>query len=193
MKEMTNDQIKTVNYAIIGRSPIGHLVILLHLIWTFIHRVLLTPFLLSTVQHVNISAKMEYACIAVLELAKYWGHEEPLHIRDIAEAHGIPPRFLVQILLQLKGAGLVNSTRGATGGYYLSRTPDSISLLEVMSVIDGPAFRLESNIQLETPTTRVLLDAWNTVATTERNSLASITFADLQERLRNQAEEMYYI
>ena len=44
----------------------------------------------------------------------------PVHIRDISEVYGIPERYLVQILLQLKGAGLVASTRGATGGYRLA-------------------------------------------------------------------------
>ena len=62
-----------------------------------------------------VSAKTEYACIAVLELAARHGQPEPVRIRQIAEAHGIPSRFLVQILLQLKSAGLVQSTRGAAG------------------------------------------------------------------------------
>src|SRR4029453_18506042 len=55
----------------------------------------------------TISAKVEYACVAVLELAARYESDEPVRIRDIADAHGIPSRFLVQILLQLKGAGLV--------------------------------------------------------------------------------------
>ena len=61
----------------------------------------------------NISAKTEYACIAVLELALNYGSGDPVTIRAIAETHGIPSRFLVQILLQLKGTGIVGSTRGA--------------------------------------------------------------------------------
>ena len=61
----------------------------------------------------NISAKIEYACIAVLELAVNYNSGKPVRIRAIAQTHGIPSRFLVQILLQLKGANLVSSTRGA--------------------------------------------------------------------------------
>ncbi len=60
----------------------------------------------------RISAKTEYACVAVLELAAQYGTGQPVRIRKIAERHDVPPRFLVQILLQLKGAGLVASTRG---------------------------------------------------------------------------------
>ena len=65
----------------------------------------------------RISAKTEYACIAVMELGNCYGDGDPVRVRDIAERHGIPSRFLVQILLQLKAAGFVASTRGASGGY----------------------------------------------------------------------------
>ena len=55
---------------------------------------------------------------------------------DIADKQGIPQRFLVQILLQLKGGGLVASTRGAAGGYQLARSPAEISLADVLNVVD---------------------------------------------------------
>lgn len=82
------------------------------------------------------SAKTEYACIAMIELAAQYGDAQPVRLRSIAEAHGIPERFLVQILLQLKGAGLVLSTRGAAGGYILAKSPDQISMYDIVSVID---------------------------------------------------------
>lgn len=141
----------------------------------------------------NLSAKTEYACIAVLELAASFGSGEPVRIGKIAEAHDIPPRFLVQILLQLKGAGLVSSTRGAAGGYELIRDPSEITLGEVMGVIDGPAGSVTSNTGRTTPTSRVLLAAWNEVADAERKMLAAITFGELAERVQGTAERMYYI
>src|SRR5258708_1237978 len=82
------------------------------------------------------SAKAEYACIAMLELATQYGDPQPLRLKSIADAHEIPQRFLVQILLHLKGAGLVVSTRGASGGYVLARPPEQISLADVIRVID---------------------------------------------------------
>ena len=85
----------------------------------------------------KISAKTEYACIAMLELAAQYGTGEPVRIRKIAERHDVPPRFLVQILLQLKGAGLVASVRGAAGGYHLLKPPQEVSLGQVMEVIEG--------------------------------------------------------
>ena len=76
----------------------------------------------------NIPAKTEYACVAMLELAANYGSDEPVPIRTIAARHGIPDRFLVQILLELKAAGLVTSTRGAAGGYRLTCPPADVSL-----------------------------------------------------------------
>src|SRR5437763_12235144 len=84
----------------------------------------------------RVSAKAEYACIAVLELAANYGRGQPVRVKAIADAHGIPPRFLVQILLQLKGAGLVASVRGASGGYQLARPPSDIPLVEIVKAID---------------------------------------------------------
>src|SRR5215510_10070674 len=85
----------------------------------------------------RVSAKAEYACIAMLELAANVNERQPVRVKAIAEAHGIPQRFLVQILLQLKTAGLVVSVRGASGGYQLARPPDTISLAQVINAIDA--------------------------------------------------------
>ena len=82
------------------------------------------------------SAKAEYACLAMLELAARRGEPGPVRLVDIADKHGISRRFLVQILLQLKGAGLVATTRGASGGYQLAREPARISLADILSVVD---------------------------------------------------------
>src|SRR5947209_9077100 len=84
----------------------------------------------------RISAKAEYACVAMLELAACYGDPQPLRVKAIADAHGISQRFLVQIMLQLKTAGLVASVRGASGGYQLSRPPDNISLWSIIQAIE---------------------------------------------------------
>jgi Rrf2 family protein len=141
----------------------------------------------------NISAKVEYACIAVLELAASYGSGQPERVGRIAETHGIPARFLVQILLQLKGAGLVNSTRGAAGGYQLVKDPAEITLGEVMSLIEGQPWALTRAAGIATPTTRVLFETWQDVADVQREMLSGITFADLAERARGLSQNMYYI
>lgn len=142
----------------------------------------------------RVSAKTEYACLAVLELAARYGRGEPVRIRTIADEHGIPSRFLVQILLQLKGAGLVTSTRGAAGGYQLNRSPDEITLGEVMSVIEGPETdRTSTNLASHSPTAKVLTDAWHEIAQVQQEMLQSLTFGELVQRVKRQTENMYYI
>jgi Rrf2 family cysteine metabolism transcriptional repressor len=84
------------------------------------------------------SAKAEYACVAMLELAARYSDTRPIRLADVADKHGISDRFLVQILLDLKRAGLVDSTRGASGGYALSRDPSEISLYDILRVVDPP-------------------------------------------------------
>ncbi len=86
----------------------------------------------------KISAKAEYACLALLALARHGPEAPPLRIREISETYDIPERYLVQILLRLKSAGLVMSTRGAAGGYHLARAASSISVGQILAAIDGP-------------------------------------------------------
>lgn len=144
-------------------------------------------------QPVIVSAKTEYACIAILELATRHDSGEPVRIREIADSHGIPSRFLVQILLQLKSAGLVNSTRGAAGGYQLAREPGEITLGDVMSVVDSQSGTIRSFAEHPTTTAKVLLKCWQDVARQEREMLSEISFADLVLQLKEQGEGMYYI
>jgi len=142
---------------------------------------------------VNISAKTEYACIAVLELAVRYEQGKPVRIREIAEANGIPSRFLVQILLQLKSAGIVGSTRGAAGGYQLVKPPGEITLAEVMAVSDGQLSDPVSSVERESAASRSLMASWQNVAAVQREMLTVVTFADLVDRAAEQMENMYYI
>ena len=86
---------------------------------------------------VNISQKCQYALRAILELAKKSG-QGPVSVSQIAEAQAIPPRFLEVILNQLRQAGLVQSRRGARGGYLLSDPPSDLSAGRVIRLVDGP-------------------------------------------------------
>ena len=153
------------------------------------------PILIGYETVMRVSAKTEYACIAMLELAAQYGSNEPVRIRRIAERHDVPPRFLVQILLQLKGAGLVASVRGAAGGYHLVKPPQEVSLRQVMEVIEGSP---EENVQTssaspDSPAVKVLMQAWQEVSEVQRKMLESISLADLLQRAKLQEEQMYHI
>ena len=84
----------------------------------------------------RLSRESEYACLALIDLAAHYG-AGPVKIRQTAERQAIPREFLVQILLRLKNAGYVKSTRGAAGGYMLAKEPKDISVAEIVRLIDG--------------------------------------------------------
>lgn len=87
---------------------------------------------------VRVSTRGDYACRALLSLALHADEGGPTSVRDIAERTGLPQPYLEQILLALKGAGLVRSKRGVGGGYVLARPPSEIRLSEIISAVDGP-------------------------------------------------------
>jgi Rrf2 family protein len=87
---------------------------------------------------VKVSTRGDYASRALLSLALHPEHEGPTSVRDIAERTGLPQPYLEQILLALKGAGLVRSKRGVGGGYELARAPAEITLSQIVSAVDGP-------------------------------------------------------
>jgi Rrf2 family protein len=128
----------------------------------------------------RISAKAEYACLAMLALARRGPEDPPLRIKEISDAHGIPERYLVQILLQLKGAGLVASTRGASGGYRLARPAPSISLGEVLTAIDGPEPPARGALR---PAARVLASVWEHARAAERAVLDKTSIGQLAAEL----------
>ena len=84
----------------------------------------------------RISAKVDYAVRAALELAASGG--EPIKGEAIADAQGIPLKFLENILGELKHTGIVASRRGAQGGYWLAKDADDVSLADIVRAVEGP-------------------------------------------------------
>jgi Rrf2 family protein len=132
----------------------------------------------------RISAKAEYACVAMLELAASYGEPAPVRIRAIAEAHAISARFLVQILLLLKKHKLVASVRGAAGGYQLARPPDQITLAAIINAIDDRTLAPRSALSAvhRTPAIDVLLGVWHEVQQHEHKMLEKLTLSELLRR-----------
>ena len=143
----------------------------------------------------RVSAKAEYACVAMLELAASHRAPQPLRIKSIADAQGIPQRFLVQILLQLKTAGLVASVRGAAGGYQLARPPEKISLADVIMAIDDRGLTVRSALgeAHRSPAVEVLLTTWREVQEQEQRLLESLTLAELLRRAQQTSSASYQI
>lgn len=141
------------------------------------------------------SAKAEYACVAMLELAARYSDPRPVRLADVADKHGISDRFLVQILLDLKRAGLVDSVRGAAGGYTLARRPEEITLYDILKVVDPPEqlprkpSRKNKVVLQQTAYVRNVRAVWDRVVEVQQTVLKNTTLADLL----TQSEGLQYV
>lgn len=130
---------------------------------------------------VQVSAKIDYSVRALLELAALPG-DGVLSRQELAEAQGIPPRYLEAILAQLRQAGLVVSTRGSSGGYRLARPAGEITVAEVSRAVDGPLTLVQGRRPGQIDyggTARHLGDLWVGMRAALRSVLESVTLADL--------------
>jgi Rrf2 family protein len=142
----------------------------------------------------DLSAKVEYALLALLELASHHDKKVPLTMSEIVAKQPIPERYLEQILTQVRRAGLVQSQRGSKGGFLLMREPWQITLLEIVTLVEGERKEKESS---ETPTIEktLVVEIWEQANAAAIEVLRSYTLQDLcQEReTRAQNNPMYYI
>jgi Rrf2 family iron-sulfur cluster assembly transcriptional regulator len=138
---------------------------------------------------VKVSTRGDYASRALLSLALRTDEAPPTSVRDIAERTGLPQPYLEQILLALKGAGLVRSKRGVGGGYVLARLPEQITLGQIVSAVDGPIMagdfgQPHENGACDHEGQCVLLTVWSEVGEHMRHHLDSFTLADMVTRAR---------
>jgi Rrf2 family protein len=129
---------------------------------------------------VRVSAKVDYALRAALELAAAGGG--PTKGEQIAQAQDIPLKFLENILLELRHGGLVQSQRGAEGGYWLARPPEEIKLADVIRAVEGPLANVRGarpeTVRYEGPAAR-LQDVWIAMRANLRAVLEELTLADV--------------
>lgn len=85
----------------------------------------------------RLTARSEYGVLALIDLARRYG-DGPVSAREVAERQRIPGKFLEQLFVSLRQAGLVTAVRGARGGFELSRTPAGITVLDVVEALEGP-------------------------------------------------------
>ena len=137
----------------------------------------------------RVSTRGDYASRALLSLALRADQDHPTSVRDLAERTGLPQPYLEQILLNLKGVGLVRSKRGVGGGYILARSAETITLAEIVAAVDGPivagAFgEPHKDGACDHEGQCVLLDVWADVGEHMRENLASFTLADMVAQAR---------
>ncbi len=149
----------------------------------------------------RVSLKATYGIMAALDLALQNG-TAPVQAKAIAKRQAIPLRFLEQVLHAMKQGGLVESVRGAQGGYTLGKQPAEVSLAEIVEALDGPlspgtprgsaARRLRGQLKPDA----LLADVWERVHQAELSVLGTVTLKDLaerQEQLDQKRTLMYHI
>lgn len=127
----------------------------------------------------RMSAKAEYAVRAMVQLATA---DALVKTEDLAAAQGIPPQFLVDILMVLRTDRLVRSQRGRDGGYELSRPPAEISIADVLRCIDGPLASVRDIALGDLPysgPTAALPDVWRALRASMRAVLEGTSLADV--------------
>ena len=129
-----------------------------------------------------MSTRGDYAARALLSLALH-ATERPTSVKEIAERTHLPQPYLEQILLSVKGAGLVRSKRGVGGGYVLARPPEEITLADIVAAVEGPQILLAEHPD-HCEGHCILQEVWVGVDDESRRILERVTLFELVERTR---------
>ena len=130
----------------------------------------------------RVSAKADYGLRAVLELSMAYGRGT-IQSADIAASQNLPQSYLVQLLNQLRRSGLIRSVRGPRGGHELVRSPDELTVGDVLAVLDGPLdLQGRGEDRPSSGSDELFRDVWSDVESAIQEVISSITFAELSSR-----------
>jgi Rrf2 family cysteine metabolism transcriptional repressor len=138
----------------------------------------------------TISTKGRYATVAMLDLALHYG-EGPVMVKDIAGRYDLSSRYLEQLLISLKVAGMVRSARGMHGGFALARPPSQVRLSEIIQATEGsmaPADCVDTPEAFPRTAHCAVYDVWVEMKAAVNQVLESVTLQDLMERQRRKWE-----
>lgn len=140
----------------------------------------------------ELSSRVEYALLALIELASHPTPAIPLKIGEITAKQPMPERYLEQIFTGLRREGIVQSQRGARGGYTLAREPWQITVLEIISVIEGHQQGREEEATIEKD---LVHEVWQQASQAADSILGRYTLQDLCQRrdIYKQINPMYHI
>jgi len=141
---------------------------------------------------------VDYACIALMQLAIRHGQGQPISVNEIAHSQNIPIRYLDQVMGMLRRAGIINSQRGAKGGYHLAQEPWQIKIIDVVIdriALNGSDYRESQNDKQTTPEKAVILDMRELARKGAADILSKHTLEDLVRRCeeKKSSDIMFYI
>ncbi|MCM8796998.1 MAG: Rrf2 family transcriptional regulator [Candidatus Omnitrophica bacterium] len=137
----------------------------------------------------RISAEIDYACRALLELALNWQTKKLVQVSVIAKEQDIPIKYLEQILFKLKNLNLVQSVRGKQGGYRLAKNPRDIKVGEVMRKLEGHLLEMADTIGKKES---VFTDIWKQTEDSIIMVLDKISFEDIANQVKNKKTAIIY-
>ncbi|MEK7782675.1 MAG: Rrf2 family transcriptional regulator, partial [Candidatus Binatota bacterium] len=131
----------------------------------------------------KVGSKGYYGLLAMADLVQNYKGHQPIQVKEIARRQKIPEEYLGQIMVLLKRANMVHGTRGPGGGYYLARPPESISVNEVLKILEGPLLGTDLKSQrsrlVGSMVARRLIDTWTGAMEASEKILEDVTLADL--------------
>lgn len=136
----------------------------------------------------KLSVKVDYACRVLAQMARTYETDELAHIEELARVEGVPANYLVQILSELRNGGLILSRRGKQGGYALARSPEEITLYDIVKLIEGEV--LELAVPGKGHSAARVHAVWREVRGVLEAKCRTCTLADM---VVADPEEMYYI
>ncbi len=135
----------------------------------------------------KLTTKGRYGTRLMLDLALHFG-EKPVFLKDAAKRQEISEKYLWHLIPPLKNAGLITSVRGAHGGYSLARTPDQITLKEILLAVEGPISFVScvgDPSACERSETCATKDIWSEISEKFMHILESVTLEDIAEKQKN--------
>ena len=136
----------------------------------------------------KVSQKLEYACRVCIQLAKSGGGERVSRVEDLAQKEAVSSNFLVQILNELRRAGIVHSRRGKLGGYALAKPSQDITLAHIVKAIEGEVLAIDSDEKGDSGLR--VSEIWQKVGRHVEDHMQAIT---LEEMSSEEALLEYYI
>ncbi len=142
----------------------------------------------------RLSAKIEYSLKAIMALAQLYASQKPLSMSKIAEKQGVSSKFLLQLMIRMKNAKIVTSVRGASGGYYLLKSPAEISVGEVVEAVDSTvtttSLKQEHSLNIEE---NAIVHFWDRLNEGVKVCLEQTTIEDLLKDTQQQGVLVYSI
>jgi len=137
---------------------------------------------------VKLSTRSLYGLRLLYQVARNY-EKGPLQLKEVATRESISEKYLGQIVLLLRSSGILVSVRGSQGGYLLARKPSSITVLQVVEVLEGDFFeRLEDDSPVTDPSQAATREVWRRLGQSVRDVLGAVTLAELLNLPQNGAE-----